>query len=390
MDGIVTLRPREDRRIVDGHAWVFSNEIASVEGTPGPGTVVGVRRHDGRLIGIGFYHPHSLIAVRMLARENRPIDHQFFRARIHAALERRQRLFPDDTAYRIVHGESDGLPGLIIDRYGNHLALQALSAGMDARTDQIGDVLEDLLHPVAIVGRNDSSLRSLEGLSESIGVLRGTLDGAVDIEENGLQYRVDLLLGQKTGLFLDQKLNRLRIRRYARGRRVLDCFCNDGGFSLNASCGEATQVEGVDISADATGRASENARRNGLSNVQFSTADVFDDLRNRSQRQERYGMIILDPPSFTKSRKTVATALRGYRTINTIAMGLLEQDGILVSASCSHHIDQSAFLEMLRESAVKAGRSVQVVEVCGAAPDHPSLLAMPETSYLKLAILIVA
>lgn len=388
MEEIVTLRPREERRLLDGHSWVFSNEIASVEGSPGPGSVVEIRRHHGHRIGIGFYHPHSLIAVRLLSREARPIDRGFFHERIHEALQRRQQLFPDDSTYRMVHGESDGLPGLIVDRYGPYVVLQALSAGIDARLDLIADVLEDLLHPNAIIARNDSSLRTLEGLAESVAVLRGSLEGEVEVLENGLRFGVDLLKGQKTGLFLDQKVNRRRIRRYARGRTVLDCFCNDGGFSLNAAIGGAGRVEGVDISPDATARARENARRNGLSNVCFTQADVFDDLRNRSHQAERYGMVVLDPPSFTKSRKTVATALRGYRTINTLAMGLLEPNGVLVSASCSHHIEREAFLEMLHESALKAGRTIQVAEVCGAAPDHPALLAMPETSYLKLAVLI--
>lgn len=388
MNETITLRPREERRLLQGHAWVFSNEIASIGGTPGPGSVVEVRRHDGRPIGIGFYHPHSLIAVRMLDRTARPIDHTFFKARIGRALQRRSGLFGEDTAYRIVHGESDGLPGLIVDRYGSALSIQAVSAGMDARLDMICDVLEETIHPTIIVARNDSSLRTLEGLPESTAVLRGSR-GEVEVTENGLRFLVDLMQGQKTGLFLDQKLNRRRIRAYAHGRSVLDCFCNDGGFGLNAAAAGATDVEGVDISPDAVARASANAQRNGLDRVRFTSADVFDDLRNRSGQAKRYGMIILDPPSFTKNRKTVATALRGYRTINTLALELLETDGILVSASCSHHIDQDAFVEMLQESAVKAGRSVQVAEICGASPDHPALLAMPETSYLKLVILIV-
>jgi 23S rRNA (cytosine1962-C5)-methyltransferase len=390
MSEIVTLRPREERRILQGHSWVFSNEIASVQGNPTAGSVVEIRRHDGRTLGVGFYHPHSLIAVRILDLQLQPIDRTFFEDRIRTALRRRERIFPDDTTYRIVHGESDGLPGLIIDRFGANVVVQAVSAGMDLRLGIIADVLDDLLRPAAIVARNDSSLRALEGLPESTGVLRGTLANEVEVLEHGLRYVVDLLRGQKTGLFLDQKMNRHRIRRYANGRTVLDCFCNDGGFSLNAAAGGADDVEGVDISGEAVARATRNATRNGLANVRFTAADVFDDLRNRAQQSKRYGMIFLDPPSFTKSRKTVATALKGYRTINTLAMDLLDRDGVLVSASCSHHIDRDAFLEMLQESAVKAGRTVQVAELCGASPDHPSLPAMPETSYLKLAVLIVS
>jgi 23S rRNA (cytosine1962-C5)-methyltransferase len=388
MQPTVTLRPREERRLLDGHSWVFSNEIASLEGSPSAGSVVTVRRHDGRTIGVGFFHPHSLIAVRILDREPRPIDRAFFEERIRTALRKRERLFPDDSAYRIVHGESDGLPGLIVDRYGSNLVLQAVSAGMDQRLDLISDALEDLLHPTAIVLRNDSALRALEGLPETTAVHRGSVDGPVEVTENGLFYTVDLLHGQKTGLFLDQKLNRLRIRRYAKDRTVLDCFSNDGGFTLNAAAAGAREVEGVDISAEATARAAANAQRNGLTQARFTTADVFDDLRNRTQGSVRYGMIVLDPPSFTKSRKTVATALRGYRSINTMALSLLEPGGVLVSASCSHHIDRETFLEMLHESALKARRGIQVAEVCGASPDHPALLSMPETSYLKLAVLI--
>jgi 23S rRNA (cytosine1962-C5)-methyltransferase len=386
----VTLRPREDRRIVQGHSWVFSNEIASVHGNPTAGSVVEIRRHDGRTLGVGFYHPHSLIAVRILDREPRPIDRAFFEERIRTALRRRERIFPDDTTYRIVHGESDGLPGLIIDRYGANIVIQAVSAGMDLRMGLIADVLDDLIRPVAIVARNDSSLRILEGLPETTAILRGSLADEVEVAEHDLRYVVDLLRGQKTGLFLDQKMNRHRIRLYAKGRTVLDCFCNDGGFSLNAAAGGADDVEGVDISGDAVARATRNALRNGLKRVRFTAGDVFDELRNRVKQSKRYGMVILDPPSFTKSRKTVATALKGYRTINTLAMDLLERDGILVTASCSHHIDRDAFLEMLQESAVKVGRAVQMADLCGASPDHPSLLAMSETSYLKLAILVVS
>lgn len=390
MNEIVTLRPREDRRILHGHSWVFSNEIAGVEGNPSVGSVVEVRRHDGRTLGVGFYHPHSLIAVRILDLRPRSIDRAFFDERIRTAFRRRERTFPGETSYRVVHGESDGLPGLIVDRFGSCLVIQAVSAGMDLRLDVIAEVLEDIFHPAAIVARNDSSLRALEGLPETAEVLRGSLAEEVEVTEHGIRYSVDLLRGQKTGLFLDQKMNRHRIRRYANGRTVLDCFCNDGGFSLNAAAGGAAEVEGVDISGEAVARATRNASRNGMANVRFTAADVFDDLRNRAQLSKRYGMVILDPPSFTKSRKTVATALKGYRTINTLALELLDRDGVLVSASCSHHIDRDAFLEMLQESAVKAGRAVQLAEMCGASPDHPSLLAMPETSYLKLAVLFVS
>jgi 23S rRNA (cytosine1962-C5)-methyltransferase len=259
---------------------------------------------------------------------------------------------------------------------------------MESRIETICDVLEDLFHPDAIVARNDSPLRALEHLPQTTGPLRGTATAA-DVIEHGLHYRVDLLQGQKTGLFLDQKMNRRLIRRFVRGRRVLDCFCNDGGFSMNAAAGGAASVEGIDISAPSVERAADNARRNGLAEVRFEQGDVFDQLRNRSERSERYGAIILDPPSFTKNKKTVASALHGYRTINTLAMRMLEPGGILVSASCSHHIDTHGFLDMIRESALKTGRDAQLLDLRGASPDHPVLPAMPETSYLKLAVISI-
>lgn len=384
----VILRQREERRLLAGHLWVFSNEVASVSGSPGAGEVVEVLRHDGKFLGIGFYHPHSLIAVRMLSHERSTIDRAWFLQRIEEAARLRKRWFQDDSVYRVVHGESDRLPGLIIDRYGTAATIQALSAGMDQRIEIIRDVVGEVLGSETIIARNDSALRSLEHLPREVRSMQGSVN-SVEVTEHGLRYRVDLLEGQKTGLFLDQKANRLAVRAYLRGRRVLDCFCNDGGFGMNAAVGGATDVVGIDISGATVQRATENADRNGLTNIAFREADVFEELRTLVDRKERFGGIILDPPSFTKSKKTVASALHGYRTINTLALRLVEQDGILITASCSHHIDRDAFVGVIRESAIKAGRSVRLLELRGASPDHPLLPAMPETGYLKLAILAV-
>ena len=385
----VILRQREERRLMAGHLWVFSNELASITGSPEAGDVVEVLRHDGKFFGVGFYHPHSLIAVRILDREKVPIDRAWFQGRIERAARLRGEWFREDTVYRVVHGESDQLPGLIVDRYGSALSIQALSAGMDLHTDLICDVLHEVLQPASIIARNDSALRTLEHLPRAVTVLRGT-DTTVEVMEHGLRYRVNLVEGQKTGLFLDQKANRLAIRPYMRGRRVLDCFCNDGAFSLNAAVGGASSVEGVDISPGTVQRATENAERKGISTVRFEEGDVFDVLRDRVERKEQYGAIILDPPSFTKSKKTVASALHGYRTINTLALRLLAPDGVLVTASCSHHIDRGQFVDVIRESALKAGRHLRLLDFRGAAPDHPMLPSMPETGYLKLAILAVS
>ncbi|OGU32314.1 MAG: hypothetical protein A2X67_01780 [Ignavibacteria bacterium GWA2_55_11] len=388
MASTIVLKKHEERRILGGHQWVFSNEISSIEGSPGTGDVVDIVRHDRRFVGSGLFHPHSLIAVRILGTEHVEPDKVFFRARIEQAYRLRQSIVKDAEAYRLVHGESDYLPGLVIDRYKDCFVLQVQSAGMDMRMETICDVVEELFHPAAIVVRNDSALRILEQLPHDVRILRGSGD-VVRINEHGVNYDVHLLTGQKTGLFLDQRVNRRIVRPYLSGRAVIDCFCNDGGFALNASAAGATTILGIEVSADAVARATHNASTNQAENVTFQAADVFDLLREKADAGERCDAIILDPPSFTKSKKTVATALHGYVSINTLAMRMLTSGGILVTASCSHHIGREAFLDMLHMSARKAGRSIQMLELHGASPDHPVLPAMPETSYLKFAIISV-
>lgn len=388
MQAHVTLKKREERRLLSGHLWIFSNEISSIDGDPATGDVVGIRRHDGKHLGVGFFHPHSLIAVRFLSPERREADIAFFRERIGAAVALRDRIMPGEQTVRLVHGESDLLPGLIVDRYGPSLSVQTLSAGMDVRLPMICDVLEEILHPACIIGRNDAPVRALEHLPQTVSVLRGSYEPTA-VSEHGLQYSVNLLEGQKTGLFLDQKLNRLNVRRYSKDRMVLDCFCNDGGFAMNALTGEASTVEGIDISSDSVQRAAANASANALTRISFTAGDVFDVLRERARANTTYDLIILDPPSFTKSKKTLATALHGYRTINTLALRMLRPGGILVTASCSHHVDRDTFQSVIQESAVRSGRAAQLLEFHGASPDHPVHPAMPETSYLKLAIVAV-
>jgi len=385
MERQIRLKKNEEHRLLAGHQWVFSNEIASISGVITTGDLVEVHRADGAFLGIGFFHPHSLIAVRMLSRKREEVDADFFDRRIAAAEQLRRRLFPGSETFRLIHGESDFLPGLVVDKYNELLSLQVFSAGMDQRLPLICDVLDARYHPKAIVARNDVPVRTLEQLPLETAVLRGTPEPIIVVDD-GLKYSIDVLHGQKTGFFLDQRENRKAIRRLAAGLSVLDCFCNEGGFALNAAAGGATSVLGVDLSDSALTKARVNAELNQSKDVQFQHADVFEFLKELRHRNARYGMVILDPPSFTKSKKTVATALKGYRQINAAALSLVEPGGFLATASCSHHIGEEEFLAMVDRSAQKVGRNIQLLSFSGASPDHPVLPAMPETAYLKFAI----
>lgn len=385
----VILKKNEENRIIAGHQWVFSNEIKSVEGKPDPGDLVELHRHDGKLIGHGFYNPHSLIAFRLLSREVEEISFQFFERRITDALNLRKRIYPTSEAFRLVHGESDFLPGLIIDKYNEFLSVQTFSAGMERRLTLICDVLESLFHPKAIVERNESPLRTLEHLELRKGVLRGTLDQTI-ISENGAKFKVDLLNGQKTGFFLDQRENRKSLRRYVKGAKVLDCFCNEGGFAINAALSGAADVRAIDISETAIATAKVNAAINGTQTITFEVSDVFERLKELQSKNERFDVVILDPPSFGRTKKSVATALKGYKQINSSALNLLNPGGFLATASCSHHITEESFLLAVEQAARLSNRRLQLLEFAGASPDHPVLASMPETKYLKYAIFSVS
>jgi 23S rRNA (cytosine1962-C5)-methyltransferase len=385
LDNRIVLKKKEDHRISAGHPWVFSNEIATVHGNPGPGDIVELQNAGGKTLGIGLYHPHSLIAVRLLSTRIEEIDLTFFQRRISLALSLRRRTYHDSTFYRLVHGESDYLPGLIIDRFDDTCVIQTLSYGMDRRQTTICDALDDVLHPRCIVERNESPLRTLESLPERRGVLRGE-PGTVEIVEHGIRYVLHPLEGQKTGFFLDQRENRLLAQRYSLGARVLDCFCNDGGFALNAARGGAASVLAIDASAEETDRASRNAALNRITTVTFETADVFARLRSLREEGSRFDLIILDPPSFTRSRKHVPAAKRGYRELHEGALRLLQPDGLLITASCSHHIEPETFMQVVQDAALRCGRLLQIVDWRGAGPDHPTLPAVPETRYLKLGV----
>ncbi len=381
----LTLKRHEERRILAGHPWVFSNEIRDVVGSPTQGDLVELRDAGGLCLGYGLYHPHSLIAFRFLSATPVTPDAAFFTTRIATALALREKIFPGSTFYRLVHGEGDFLPGLVIDRFNDQLVIQTLAAGMDQRIDAVCDALEALLHPASIVERNESSQRTLEHLPPRKGILRGSATPTEIIDE-GVHFIVDPLGGQKTGFFLDQRANRLLIRRFARGARVLDCFCNDGGFALHAAAGGAISAHGIDSSADAVERAERNAALNKAGNVTFQHADVFEALAGMAAAERRFDLIILDPPSFTKSRKNVATAKKGYRDLHRAALPLLVNGGFLATASCSHHILPGTFVEVVNAAARELNRPLQQLAWRGASPDHPVLPTVPETEYLKFAL----
>jgi 23S rRNA (cytosine1962-C5)-methyltransferase len=383
----ILLKPKEDRRVLRGHPWVFSNELQQMPEGIVPGDIVDVLDAPGRFVGRGYINPRSLIAVRILTRKKEDIGVDFLRRRISAARELRASLGFGE-CYRALYSEGDGLPGLIVDKYADTLVLQSLTAGIDRMLDNIIASLREEYSPNAIVLRNDSGSRALEGLTQEKRVALGSVTGPVEIEESGIAYEVDVLEGQKTGFFFDQRENRLALRSYARGRRTLDCFCYVGAWSLAAARSGAPEVIGIDSSEKAVALAMANAARNNLP-ARFMTADVFDELRTLEKKGERFGLIVLDPPAFVKSRAKVREALKGYKEINLRAMKLLEPGGVLATCSCSHHIDEALFREMLIDAAFSAGRQARVLEMRSQARDHPILLAARETQYLKCAILTV-
>ncbi|HEY6572772.1 MAG TPA: class I SAM-dependent rRNA methyltransferase [Candidatus Eisenbacteria bacterium] len=381
------LAKNQDRRIRSGHPWVFSNEIAEVEGSPAPGAEVLVEDHRGTPVGVGLYNPHSLIAIRLFSRRVRPVDEALFRDRIGRALALRERILPVETTYRLIHGEGDFLPGLVVDRYGDYLGVQSLTAGIESRLDLILDLLEEMVRPKGIVCRRDGSGRSLEGLERLEPLERGEVPELIDAPYEGYVLTIDLLGGQKTGEFLDQRENRKRVAREAHGKRVLDLYCHTGLFSLHCAAAGARSVLGIDSSRPALERARENHRRNApLKDVTFREARVEDVLRAFGREEERFDLIVLDPPALVKSRKTLDEGVRKYVTLNASAMRLLAPGGTLATATCSHHVDAPAFLDLLRTAAKMAGARFRLVEVMGQSRDHPVLLAARETSYLTMAL----
>ncbi len=383
------LKSGHDRRVRGGHPWIFSNEIGRLEGAPAPGDALEVFTHHGDFVGTAYYNPHSLIAARLLSRRRESIDTpEFFRERFEKAFAYRRSLYGELGALRLVHGEADGLPGLVVDRYNDVLSVQFLALGMERRREVILQALQELLRPTAVVARNDVAVRELEGLPQQIELLAGKVPDELVINEHGLRFRIDVTGGQKTGHFLDQKENHQALQGRVAGRRVLDMFCYSGSWSIHAARYGARKVTGVDVSAGAVTLARQNAALNFQENVcDFVQADAFDLLRDLHRDGERFGTVILDPPAFVKSRKKLQEAVRGYLTINRRGIELLEPGGYLFTCSCSYHMDRETFLNTLRKAAQQAGRELRLIEMRGQAYDHPVLLGCPETEYLKCAIL---
>ncbi len=384
------LKPREHHRILEGHLWVFRNEL-SVTPDAAAGEVVHVLSFDERPLGIGFYHPTSRIAIRMAGGVGETVDVEYFERRFRRAQELRNTLLPAEEAYRVVFGEADFLSGLIVDRFADTLVVQMFSAGMDVRRHEICEALRRVLPTTTgIVERNSMPTRVKEGLELRDGLLWGTVPDRIPFRENGLRLEVDVVGGQKTGYFLDQKLNRSWVGARAAGMRVLDAFCNVGGFALCAAKGGATKVLGVDSSAHAIEHAKHHAHINELQNVEFQTGNVFDVLRDHASEGRTWDMIILDPPSFAKTRSALPGARSGYSELNRAALKLLEPGGLLVSASCTQLIPEHELLDIVYREAARLRKPLRLVHRGNQAPDHPVLLAMPETAYLKFLVFDVA
>jgi 23S rRNA (cytosine1962-C5)-methyltransferase len=386
----VTLLRGGDRRAAGGNPWIYSNELridTAAKAVP-PGTLVTLRRADESALGVAMFNPHTLIAARLLDRDAaRPIGRRFFLRRLERALRLRDRLF-DQPFYRLVHAEADGLPGLVVDRFGAVLVVQSNAAGMAQLEPLVLNALGQLLSPETIVLRNDSPARTLEGLPSETGLARGSLTGPVPIHEDGAVFRADLICGQKTGWFFDQRHNRRFIAALARDGRVLDLYCFTGGFAVQAARAGAAAVIGIDSSEPALALAAEAAELNNVAAVcNFARGEAFAEAAGLAAAGERFDVVIADPPAFARSRREVPSALRGYRKLARLAAAVTAANGILFLASCSFNVGTAEFLEAVRRGIGDAGRSGRILRIAGADADHPIHPALPETAYLKTVTL---
>jgi 23S rRNA (cytosine1962-C5)-methyltransferase len=383
IEGPVVVNRRGEARIARGHPWVFRSDVVK-DGGATPGALVRVANPRGHTLGFALWSSRSEIRLRMVER-GESLSRTWLRDRLEQALAWRQRVSAGAEAYRLVHGEGDGLPSLVVDRYGEHLVLQTLSQGTERLKAGTVDLLVSLLRPRGIIERNDPKVRALEGLEQTVSIVHGEVPETVEVAEGDVRLGVDLRRGQKTGLFLDQRENHLAARAYARGR-VFDGFTYDGGFALQVAR-ETEEVLAVDLSTESLERVRRNAALNGLTNVTPRNANVFDLLRAFDDEGEGFDTVVLDPPAFAKSRKSVEKAVRGYKEINLRALKILRPGGCLITCSCSYHVHENDFEGLLTEAATDAGATVSVVERRRQARDHPILLGVPETHYLKCFVL---
>ncbi|MGE0082567.1 MAG: class I SAM-dependent rRNA methyltransferase [Thiohalomonadaceae bacterium] len=386
----LVLKKNEDRRLRAGHLWVFSNEVDTARSPLtafAPGQMVRVTDTRGEALGSAYVNPNSLICARMVSRDaDVVLDRSLLVHRLNVALSLRERVYPRPH-YRLVHAESDGLPGLVVDRFGDVLVAQLNTAGMDSRRDEVIEALVKVLKPAGILLRNDTPARQLEGLPLGVETAWGSVPDSVRIEENGALFDVPLQGGQKTGWFYDHRDNRARMQRYVRGARVLDVFSYIGGWGIQAAVAGAKEVVLVEASEAALEHAGANAALNGVDDrVSGLLGDAFDALKSLRAAREHFDVVVVDPPAFIKRRKDAAEGIQAYRRINQAAMQLLGKDGILVSASCSYHLERATLLSLMDKSARHLDRSLQMLEQGGQGPDHPVHPAIPETDYLKCFI----
>jgi 23S rRNA (cytosine1962-C5)-methyltransferase len=375
-------------RVASGHPWIFTSDIVNLDGAQ-PGAAVKVADPRGRALGTAHYSSASQISLRMLSHQVEEIGRDFYLKRLRAAEDHRRTVVPHSAgAYRMVHGEADLLPALVVDRYGDYFVMQTLDQGMDAAKSDIADCLTEIFQPRGIVARNDVAVRSKEQLPLETTILSGEIPDTVPLQINGLTMHADLLHGQKTGIFLDQRENYCAAARYARGGKALDCFTSTGGFALHLAA-KCESVEAVDSSEAALATARANAAANQIANIHFHEADVFKILAGHASARRQYSLVVLDPPAFAKSRRNLDAAITGYKEINLRALRLLPPGGILVTCSCSHHLSEAAFLELVAQASLDANRTLRVLERRTQSQDHSILLTVPETLYLKCLILEV-
>lgn len=379
MAGII-VRPRAG--ILHGHDWVYGTEVLKTFGNPADGDVISIKDGRDRLLGTAIYNSRSKIVARRISRRRQDLDGDFFRRRITQASALRDRSECRRDLRRVVWSESDGLPGVIADQYGNTAVLQTLTLAMDQQKAEIAAALIEVLGLDGVIERNDAPVRAAEGMESAQGILAGSPSPNQIVDIGGVRFDIDLLAGQKTGFYLDQVANYAAVAKHARDKRVLDCFSNQGGFALACAKAGATSVVAVESGAESHERLAANAQRNGL-DVRCERADVAEYLRRAERTGEKYDLIILDPPSFTKSRSKVHDAMRGYHDLHLRAAALLEPGGLLATFSCSHHIDSASFLETAQSGLFDARRSARLIEEYRQSPDHPILLHLPETFYLK-------
>ena len=386
----IILRKGAQHRVEAGHPWVYQTELDAVEGDFAPGDIVDVYNFRRRFIGRGYINPRSQIIVRILSREQEPIDREFFRRRLAAAWQWRQRFVSEPEYCRLVFGEADFLPALIVDKFGPYLVIQTLALGIDIYKDMIVGILEEMFSPAGVYERNDVPVRELEGLEQRKGFLRGEFPTVIEVRENGIPFYADIENGQKTGFFYDQRENLTLLKDLVAGARVLDCFCHTGSFTVHALRYGAEHVSAVDISAPAVELAAKNAALSGVADrCDFQVANAFDVLRSQSDERKQYDVVILDPPAFTKNRGGLEGAARGYKEINLRGLKLVKPGGFLVTCSCSYHMDRDFFAAIVLDAARDARRTVRQVEYRTQAKDHPILPAAPETNYLKFLVLEV-